>query len=65
MDLKVFRAAVALSEGKAIALDRALSSPCTEQHLIDGNGRNLCSRGLVQNTRKTQAEHTQQIYRGL
>lgn len=50
MDLKVFRAAVALGEGKAIALDGALSSTCAEQHLVDGKGCDLCPSGLVDNS---------------
>lgn len=52
VDLKVFRAAVALGERKAIALDGALSSTCAEQHLIDGKGCDLCPSGLVDNSKE-------------
>ncbi len=51
VDLKVLRAAVALGEGKAVALNRSLASSGTKQHLVDGKRRNFCSRGLVDNPR--------------
>ncbi len=51
MDLKVLRAAVALGEGKAVALNRSLASSGTKQHLVDGKRRKFCSSGLVDNPR--------------
>ena len=47
VDLEVLRAAVALREGEAVALQEALAAAGAEQHLVDGEGGDLRARRLV------------------
>lgn len=50
VDLEVLGAPVTLSEGETVAFHRTLSSTSTEQHLVDGEWGDLCTRGLVRNS---------------
>lgn len=54
MNLEVLRTPIALCEGEAITFHRVLSSTSAEQHFIDGEGGDLCSRGLVHNSGKEE-----------
>lgn len=47
VNLEVLWAAVALSEGKTVTFHRVFPASSAEQHFVDGEGGDLCPRGLV------------------
>lgn len=58
VNLKVLRAAVALSEAEAVTLQGAIFPSGTEQHFIDREGGNLSASGLVNDP---EVRHTKSL----
>lgn len=59
VDLKVLRTSVTLGEGETVTVHSSLSSTSAEQHLVNGERGDFCSRGLVHNPGEN---HRTQIY---